>query len=296
MKVGLTIPTMIAGTGREATLAWARQVDAGPFSILGVGERTTFDNLEQITTLAAIAAVTERVELLANAVVLPMHNEVVVAKQTATIDVLSNGRLVLGVAVGGREEDFRAVGAPFTRRLKRLEEGVATMRRIWAGEPAVPDSHPVGPSPIGNGGPPILIAAMTPAGLRAGARFADGLSGWSLGPDGDQIEASRAAFSKAWGQAGRQGSPRLLTGFWYAVGSGGSQRLDDYVQRYTRVFGPDAAQAMAGACRANSAAALRQGLRDCRDAGADEVILVPTTDCPDEIDEVAAIAEEFKAS
>ena len=283
MKIGLTIPTMVAGCGREATRAWARGTDEGPYSMLAVGERTTYDNIEQIVTLAACAALTERVELLPNAVVLPMHNEVIVAKQLATIDVLSDGRLAVALAVGGREEDFRAVGADSDGRRRRLETQLERMRSIWAGQAPFEGAHPIGPKPTRKGGPPILIAAMNPGMTRAGARFADGISGWSFAPDPAEVERSMRAYETAWREQGRSERPRLVCGFWYALGKGAEEQLYGYAERYLTVFGKKAAAQMASACKATGSERVRQAILDCASAGADEVILVPTSSATDEL-------------
>ena len=76
--------------------------------------------------LAAVAALTERVRLWTTIVILPAHDEVAVAKQMASVDVLSDGRLTVGVGVGGREHDYRAINASFARRWQRMDEQVAT--------------------------------------------------------------------------------------------------------------------------------------------------------------------------
>src|SRR4051794_30225270 len=108
MEIGMTLPSMIAGLDRRTMIEWFRRIDEGPFSTLAIGERITYPNVELFTTLAAAAAVTEQVRLMTTVVVLPAHAAVEVAKMAATIDVLSDGRLALGVGVGGRDEDYRA--------------------------------------------------------------------------------------------------------------------------------------------------------------------------------------------
>src|SRR5262245_54366309 len=108
MQIGMTLPTMVAGLDRQTILEWCRRVDAAPFSARAPGERIAFPNHEMVTALAAAAALTERVRIATSIVVLPMHGTGLVAKQLATIDVLSGGRLSVGVGVGGREEDYRA--------------------------------------------------------------------------------------------------------------------------------------------------------------------------------------------
>jgi len=98
-----------------------------------------------MTTVAAAAALTNRVRVMTNVVVLPLHNTAVVAKQLATLDVLSAGRLTVGVGVGGREQDYLVAGVPFDRRHHRLDEAVAGLRRLWAGSAPAEGVDPVGP-------------------------------------------------------------------------------------------------------------------------------------------------------
>ena len=143
----MSLPTMAPGYTAATTLGWSRAIDAGPFTTLSTGERITFDNPDWLVTLSAAAVVTERVRLFANLVVLPAHPVAVVAKQLATLDQLSGGRLTVGVGVGGRGHDFRAAERPREGRHATLDTQVAELRRLWAGEPPFPRADPVGPAP-----------------------------------------------------------------------------------------------------------------------------------------------------
>jgi alkanesulfonate monooxygenase SsuD/methylene tetrahydromethanopterin reductase-like flavin-dependent oxidoreductase (luciferase family) len=268
VQIGMTLPTMAGGLTRDDLLGWSRRIDAGPFATLAVGERISFPNPEILVTLAAAAAVTERVRIAATVFVLPMHAAAWLAKQSATLDVLSGGRLVVGVGVGGREEDYRAVGAPFERRHARMDAQVAELRRLWAGEPVFPGSAPVGPPPVQAGGPPLWIGAAGEA--------AAGVVGFSLGPDPAEVAAGFRLAERLWREAGREGPPRRVTSFWYALGEDAEARLRAYAARYLAVFGERAAGGLAARCAAAGAAALRERLGALRDAGADEVLLVPT--------------------
>lgn len=276
MKIGMTLPTMVPATRREEILGWSRAVDEGPFASLAAGERISFGNPEVLATLSAAAALTERVRIVVTAVVLPMHPTAWIAKQLATLDVLAGGRLTVAVGVGGREEDFRVVGAPFARRHARMDAQVAELRRLWAGEPALPGTAAVGPRPFQPGGPPLWIAASGERPLRRAARWADGLAGFSLGPDPDEMQRHFALARDAWREAGRT-PPTLVTSFWYALGPGAAERLEAYARRYLGVFGEGVAGALAARCRCAGEAALREALSRARDAGADQVILVPTS-------------------
>ncbi|MBV9832195.1 MAG: LLM class flavin-dependent oxidoreductase, partial [Marmoricola sp.] len=107
----MTLPVMEPDLDAEVLETWARTIDDGPFASLCFGERMAFDNPETTTLLGAVSAWTSRVRLVTTVVVPQLHEPVLLAKSLATADLLSGGRLTVGVGVGGREEDYRAVGA-----------------------------------------------------------------------------------------------------------------------------------------------------------------------------------------
>ena len=145
MQVGLNLPVMVPGLDRARILEWSRRIDRGPFSSLAAGERITFPNPEILVTLSAAAAVTERVKIALTVMVLPLHATALVAKQIATLDVVSGGRVVLGVGAGARREDYAAAEAEYEiAKLARLEEQVGLLRRMWAGENLVPGRRAAG--------------------------------------------------------------------------------------------------------------------------------------------------------
>ena len=110
-------------------------------------------------------------KLFYNVLVLPMHPAARAAKQIATLDLLSQGRVVLGVGVGARQDDYAAVGAAWPGRLATLERQVQEIRRLWAGELASGANDPIEPMPVQPGGPPLWIAATSRAGAERAARF-----------------------------------------------------------------------------------------------------------------------------
>src|ERR671911_2791226 len=123
MDVGIGLPAAIAGVGRDQLLEWARRADARGFSSLGTIDRIVYPNLDPLVALAAAAAVTERIRLATTILIAPYRaNGALVAKQAASLDRLSDGRLVLGVAVGGREDDYEASGVDFHRREALFEQ------------------------------------------------------------------------------------------------------------------------------------------------------------------------------
>lgn len=284
MKIGITLPSFVRGVDRATTLAWCRRIEDGPFSSVALGDRFAYWSHELVTSLAFAAAATERVRLVSTVVVLPAYDEVRLAKQVATIDVLSGGRLTLGVGVGGREQDYAAVGRPFAGRFARLDEKVARMRRLWRGEEIVDGVPPIGPEPVQAGGPPLLSAAMGPKSLARSAAWADGLAGFDLAPDPESVASTFRSVEAAWREAGRSERPWLSTSSWFALGPDAPERLRAYAGDYLATFGPEAAEAMAGLCRLSDPAALRDAVAGIAEAGADELVLVPTSADPTELD------------
>ena len=116
MQIGIGLPSAIRGVESGLILDWAKRADAGPFSSLGTIDRIVYPSFEPLVSLAAVAAVTQRIGLMTTVLLAPTRNAGILAKQAATLDALSGGRLTLGLGVGRREDDFRAVPASFRTR------------------------------------------------------------------------------------------------------------------------------------------------------------------------------------
>lgn len=285
MQISMTLPTMLPH-GRREVVEWCHAVDEGPFSSLAVPERVTFPSHHWVVELSAAAALTQRVRLWTTIVVLPAHDEVDVAKQLASIDRLCEGRLTVGVGVGGRDHDYLAIGGSPRRKWQRLDEQVARMRSIWAGDPPFEGADPVGPPPVQFGGPPLVSGSMGPKALARAARWADGIDDAStifrVDPD-----ATAAAFERirtAWTAAGRSDRPHISVSVWYALGDGSQERLRDYAYRYLRIMGEGFAKSCAGLVECYTSEALRGAVATLRDLGCDELFLVPTTADVTELD------------
>ncbi len=246
MEVGIALPQMAAGLDRGLVKAWCEAIDAGPFSSVSAGERMTFHNLEGVTLCTAAAAFTERVKVLFNVVVLPWHAPTLIAKQIASMDVLSAGRVEVAVGVGGRQQDYDALGASFAGRHRRLDEGVAELRRIWGGG-LMGDGQPVGPAPVQPGGPPVYASAMGPKSLARAAQWADGISGFTLLGDAAEVARGFEAAQHAWAEADRSTSPRLVTGSFVCLGADAQVTLQSFAYRYLEVFSPQLAKGLSEA-------------------------------------------------
>lgn len=280
---------MLGGATRSTVIDWSRRIEADGYDTIGFGERIAYRNLEIFTTLSVAAAVTERVRIASTIVVLPMHSEVWVAKQTATLDVLSEGRVTLGVGVGGRSEDYQAMGRSFDRRFSRLDAQVARLRDLWAGGAPGPGLDPVGPTPLQGAGIPILSGALGPKSIARSATWADGIAGFEMDPTRAALTSAREQVDAAWDGAGRSSAPYRMTSWWFALGDGATERLYEYARSYLGVFGDELADLLAAACTCAGEDALRAAITTARECGFDEIQLVPTSIDIGELDRLAAV-------
>ncbi len=272
MDIGIGSPATIPGASGELVMDWARQADSGPFSSLGFLDRLVYTNHETLISVAASAAVTQRVRLTTTILIGPTRQAGVLAKQAATIDALSGGRLSLGLGVGIREDDFQAAPASFRDRARNFEEQIELMKRVWSGEPVGDGVGPMGPTPARPGGPEILIGAYSPKAMQRVGRYADGFISGGV-PDPQQVRQMYDLVEESWRAEGREGERRLITCFYYALGPN-AERGGDYLRDYYSSFGP-AADDMARSIPSTPEAA-RGLIRGLEEVGADEVICWPT--------------------
>lgn len=278
--------------------AWAKAIDRGPWSALSFGERMAFDNPHSLTLLGAVAAWTERVRLITTILVPQLHNPVMLAKAIATGDMLSNGRLTVGVGVGGREEDYRAVGADFaTQNRREMADRVAVMRRVWAGEKVTEATLPVGPPPIQAGGPPVYVGTLGPRTIADAALWADGLAGVTLDLRLKSVKKLFDLAETSWAAAQRP-RPALTTSFWFAIDDDPERargQVHTHLRRYMNWIPEEFVDAMAPTTGfAGTEEDLRTTLRGFAEIGADEVHLIPTSDDLGQVERAARIvAEDF---
>jgi alkanesulfonate monooxygenase SsuD/methylene tetrahydromethanopterin reductase-like flavin-dependent oxidoreductase (luciferase family) len=281
MDVGIGLPSTIPSIRPGDLVTWARRSEERGFTSLGVIDRLVYGNYEPLTALAAAGAVTERIKLLTSILIVPFRaSAAVLAKQAATVDHLSGGRLVLGVAVGGREDDFEAAGVPFADRGKRFDEMLAEMRRIWAGEPRG-TAGAIGPTPPG--GPVLLLGGTAEASFRRAAEYG---AGWIAGGGGPELFAQAAERARAaWAAAGREGAPRVASLSYFSLGPDARRHADGYLRDYYGFLGPYADRIAAGAL--TDAGAVRDAVDQFRQAGCDELVLFPCNPDPGQVDLLA---------
>lgn len=172
------------------------------------------DMLDPLAVLPWLAGVTERITLGTSVIVLPYRSPLPVAKLLASVDVLSGGRLVVGVAVGWLEAEFAALGVPFHERGRRTDEAIELFRAVWTRDhPDVRTAHhdlsgvKVSPMPLQKPRPPILVGGASDAALRRAARLGDGWHASGMAPSA--FRAGALAVGNHWKEAGREGAPEL---------------------------------------------------------------------------------------
>ena len=279
MKIGIGLPATIPGVRAEDVMEWARRADSGPFSSLSIVDRLVYPNYEPLITLAAVAGATQRVRLMTTVLLAPLRNAAVLAKQAATLDVICEGRLTLGIAVGGRDDDYRAASVSFNDRGKRFDEQLALMRRIWAGEPAGNGLGAVGPLPRQAGGPELLIGANSPAAIRRVGRWADGLI--TQGSP-DSIQQAYGMAQESWNAAGREGTPRLVGAAYFALGPDAGNRGAEYIRDYYAFMGGAAEYMAQGILTTHDA--VQEAIAGFSQIDMDEFVLWPTVADLDQVE------------
>jgi alkanesulfonate monooxygenase SsuD/methylene tetrahydromethanopterin reductase-like flavin-dependent oxidoreductase (luciferase family) len=231
MDIAIGLPARPLDGGRDHVLSWAASADVGPFSSLVIGDRVIAPAHEALTALAAAAGVTRRIRLMASLVVGPTRETTLLARQSATIQALSGGRLSLGLGVGIREEDFSATRTTFHDRGRRFETQLAQIRLLWAGE-GLDDGTPPTGIPLGDGGAPeLLIGGYVDAVAGRVARWGDGF----MAPGGGEPARMAAVWrnvADAWADAGRSGAPRWVAGTYFALGPDAAAQARRYIEAY----------------------------------------------------------------
>jgi alkanesulfonate monooxygenase SsuD/methylene tetrahydromethanopterin reductase-like flavin-dependent oxidoreductase (luciferase family) len=278
MQIGIGLPANIPGVQGNQILEWAKKADVGPFSSLGLIDRLVYDNYDPLIAFAAAAGATQRIRFTTSILLAPLHRAALLAKQTASLDALSGGRLTLGLGVGVREDDFQAAAVPFHTRGKAFDAQLAMLHRIWSGQPFNDEVGPIGPAPAQAGGPEILIGAYAPTALQ---RLGQWGNGFIAGGGGVQMadQGFRAA-EKVWSEANRVGKPRLVACVYYALGPDAQTRGVDYIHHYYGAeWGPMIAQSMSV-----TPEAIKETKKTFADIGTDELIFWPCLPTLDQMD------------
>jgi alkanesulfonate monooxygenase SsuD/methylene tetrahydromethanopterin reductase-like flavin-dependent oxidoreductase (luciferase family) len=284
VDIGIGIPNAVQGATGASLLDWARRAEAAGFSGLASIGAVSYPSFEELTVFAAAGAVTERIRFFSNVLIAPARSTAELAKQAATVDQLTGGRLSLGLGVGWRAADFTLTGRAFDGRGEAFDQQLRDLTRAWSGETLAPDTREVSPTPV-QSSIPILIGGTSAAAIR---RVVDHGAGWTAGgmpPDavGQFGERVRAA----WKDAGRSGEPRVAALVYYSLGDTEEQSRDNLLHYYAPM-GPDIAGMIAGGAL-RSPDAIRGAVSAYEAAGVTELFLDPSVADPAQVDLLAEV-------
>lgn len=273
MEIAIGLPNAVPGTTGEQLVEWARRGEQRGFSSLGTIDRITYKSYESLIALSAAAAVTTRIRLTTAVLLAPLRdNGALLGKQALSLNALSGGRLTLGVGLGGRDDDFAAIGADMSTRGADMEDILTRLTEVWADDTIGPDVAP----------PTLVIGGGVQASYERAAKY--GSAGWIAGGlPPDAFADSLAKVKQAWAAAGREGEPRSMALAYFALGEADPE---PYLTHYYGFLGEDLANMIAGSA-ARDADTVRTYVGAFSEAGCDELFLFPTVSDPDQVELLA---------
>jgi alkanesulfonate monooxygenase SsuD/methylene tetrahydromethanopterin reductase-like flavin-dependent oxidoreductase (luciferase family) len=286
MELGIGLPNTVPGTTGDQLTDWARAAEEAGFSSLGTIDRIVFPNYEPVVALSAAAAVTERIKLVTDILLGPPRvNPAMIAKQFLSLDALAGGdRAVLGIAVGGREDDYAISGLDMSGRGKWFDDALAKIRAIWNGDGELESK--VGPRPSGKG-PSLLVGGNVQKAFERAAKYGDG---WTQGGSGaSQFGADLSNLDDAWKKAGRDGQPRTLALGYFCLGPDAEANVEAYVGDYYAWLGDEAVQGIATGA-AKDTDSVQAAMKAYEEWDCDELILFPASSDPAQVGLLAEAA------
>ena len=282
MRIGIGLPNTSLDVPGRLLVDWARRAEARGFSSLATIDRVAYPSYDSLTALTAAAAVTERIGLLTNVLLAPLYNPVLLAKATACLDQISEGRLTLGLGVGGRPDDYQLAERSFADRGRHFDADLELLHQAWAGQPVAGSQFPVGP-PATGGRVPLLIGGQSKLAAPRAARWGAGFTIGGAPPEmaGGAIQEFRAAFE----QAGGTGTPRVVALTYFSLGEEHTETSLRNLRTYYGFIGDWAEGIARGVPRTPEA--VRQVATAFEELGVDELIFDPSVPDLDQIDRLA---------
>lgn len=279
MRVGIGLPTTVPGASGRLLLEWARHAEAGPFESLGVLDRVVYESLDPFVALTAAASVTDRVELVTMVVIGPLRPPQLLAKQAASLHAISEGRLVVGLSIGARTDDYEVTRVPARGRGDRLSEELLDVPDLWEEARIVPSLDGLKP-------PRVLVGGGSGASFARAARWADG---YVHGGGPPRAFASAAAKARAaWSDVERPGTPELWGQGYVALGGDDATSAGErYLLDYYAFTGPFASKV--AATNLTTPGAVLDFVRGYEDAGCDDLVLLPTVAELEQVDRLADV-------
>lgn len=276
MEIAIGLPNAVTGTTGEQLVEWARRAEQRGFSSLGTIDRIAYPNLEPLISLAAAAAVTERIGLATTVLLGPLRvNAVALAKQVASIHKISDGRMTLGIGLGGREDDYAIAGVDTSTRGRELDAMLERMQEVWEGEEMGPD-HKAPPR--------VLVGGSVEASFQRAARFG---AGWiAAGASPEQFAEWLAGFEAAWSEAGRGEAPQNAALAYYSLGERAEEEAQGYLTDYYAWLGDEVAGYIADSA-AKDPETVKQYVAGFESVGCQELFLFPSSSDPRQVDLLA---------
>jgi alkanesulfonate monooxygenase SsuD/methylene tetrahydromethanopterin reductase-like flavin-dependent oxidoreductase (luciferase family) len=285
VKIGIGLPNPVPGTPGRNLVEWAQRAERYGFSGLATIDRIAYPNYDSLLTLAAAAGATTRIELMTNILLAPVYPPVPLAKSTASLDQLSGGRLTLGVAAGGRPDDFTVTGRDFEARGAVFDESLDLLHRAWRGEAVSGSGSAVSPTPVRDGRIPIMVGGANERTIRRIVRWGEG---WTVGGSGAQMAGPFAdRVRAAWSAAGRAGQPRLAALSYFSLGADVEEESRGYLRHYYGFLGPFADNIADSALRTPEA--IKEAVAAYQEIGFTELYLDPTSFRVDQVDRLAEV-------
>jgi alkanesulfonate monooxygenase SsuD/methylene tetrahydromethanopterin reductase-like flavin-dependent oxidoreductase (luciferase family) len=283
VRIGIGLPNTVLDVPGRLLVDWARRAEERGFSSLATIDRFAYPSYDSLTALTAVAAVTNRIGLLTDILLAPAYNPVLLARVTASLDQVSQGRLTLGLGVGSRPDDYQLAGQSFEDRGARFDAELELLHRAWAGEPVAGSSFPVGP-PTTRGRVPLLIGGQAKLAAPRAVRWG---AGWTIGGASPEMAAGAIQeLEAAWKEAGGDGRPRIVALSYFSLGEDHAEESRHNLGTYYGSFlGDWAEQIVDGASRTPDA--VRSVAAAFRDLGVDELIFDPTVAHLDQVDRLA---------
>ncbi|MDQ6821526.1 MAG: LLM class flavin-dependent oxidoreductase [Actinomycetota bacterium] len=279
MDTGIGLPNTVPGTTRQQLLEWARAAEEAGFSSLGTIDRIVYPNYEPLIALSAAAAVTERIRLATTVMLGPLRvNAALIAKQVLTLDALAGGgRAVLGIGLGGREDDYQVSGVSMSGRGAWRDRALPQIRRIFDGQSG--DDAKIGPRPQ-DGGPSLIVGGSVQASFERAARYGDG---WIMGGGTpDQFKDAVEQLLSAWEKEGRDGEPRKMALAYFSLGADAKVTADRYLRDYYGFLGAEQSAMIAGSAATDSET-VSAYVSAFESAGCDELVLFPSSSDPAQV-------------
>jgi alkanesulfonate monooxygenase SsuD/methylene tetrahydromethanopterin reductase-like flavin-dependent oxidoreductase (luciferase family) len=281
VKIGIGLPNQVRNLNAGVIPGWAALAEQAGFSTVSTVGRLAYPGVMDTVALAAAAGATRTIGLLSNIMLAPAWPGTLFAKEIASIDGVSGGRLTLGIGVGGRPDDFLVDSSGFADRGRRMDRDLETYRSVWGGEPVGGGPNPA--VPAGARQVPLLFGAGSPRALKRMAEYGQGYVAPSVpaAMAGQTFDAARAA----WRAAGRPDEPRLVSIAYFALADPDTGRANvaDYYADATQFV-----DIVVGAVR-TTPAEITQAVKEFEALGAGELIFNPTSDDPDEIARLAEL-------